>query len=134
MRSSRKKRLYFILGILLGVSAAVSLAIYALGQNVDLYFTPSQLLNQHSLPQHSFRLGGMVALGSVRRVPNSLEVSFQVTDFRKTLTVHYTGILPALFREGQGIVVEGHLGSDGAVTASQVLAKHDENYKPPSYP
>jgi cytochrome c-type biogenesis protein CcmE len=131
MKPHRRRRLYFIIAILAGVSMAVSLAIYALGQNVNLYYTPTQLALAQSPPRQMFRMGGMVKVGSFVRQPDSLKVHFVLTDYQHELPVQYTGILPALFREGQGIVVQGKLNPQGAFMADQVLAKHDEKYMPP---
>ncbi|MFT3742006.1 MAG: cytochrome c maturation protein CcmE [Gammaproteobacteria bacterium] len=129
MKKHRKQKLYGIVAVIIGMGLAVSLMIYALGQNVNLYYTPSQLVQAH--PPGSFRIGGMVQKGSLQRQPGSLAVTFKITDFKNTLPVHYVGILPALFREGQGIVVQGQLNGAGEIRASQVLAKHDEKYMPP---
>lgn len=131
MKPQRKKRLYFIIAILIGVSAAASLAIYALGQNMNLYFTPSQVVAGEAPINHTFRMGGMVKQNSFKRVPNTLQINFVLTDYQQEIPVQYIGILPALFREGQGIVVQGKLNSSGEYTADQVLAKHDEKYMPP---
>jgi len=131
MKSHRKKRLYFILAILLGVSAATSLAIYALGQNMNLYFTPTQIAAGDAPAQRVLRMGGMVKQGSFKRTANSLQVHFTLTDYQHNVAVEYTGILPALFREGQGVVVQGKLSDNNNFIADQVLAKHDEKYMPP---
>jgi len=131
MKPQRKKRLYFIIAILIGVSAAASLAIYALGQNMNLYFTPSQVVAGEAPINHVFRMGGMVKKDSFKRIPNTLQTNFILTDYHSEIPVQYTGILPALFREGQGIVVQGKLTSKGDYIADQVLAKHDEKYMPP---
>ncbi len=130
MKPHRRRRVYFIIVILVGVAMAVSLAIYALGQNVNLYYTPTQL-SVAQTPQSMFRLGGMVKVGSFVRDPDSLQVHFVLTDYQHQIPIQYTGILPALFREGQGIVVQGKLNSQGIFIADQVLAKHDEKYMPP---
>ena len=131
MRSSRQRRLLFIVILLTCLSSASALALYALRQNITLYYTPTQLLAETISSQRNIRLGGIVVLHSVKRVPNSLKVSFILTDFKHQITVHYDGILPSLFREGQGIVTEGSLASTHIFMADQVLAKHDENYHPP---
>lgn len=131
MKKHRKKRLYWIIAILLGVGSATSLAIYALGQNVNLYFTPSQLAQNHPPASHTFRLGGMVKKNSFVREAKTLTVHFVLTDYESDVLVEYTGVLPALFREGQGVVVQGKLDSQGKFIADQVLAKHDEKYMPP---
>jgi cytochrome c-type biogenesis protein CcmE len=131
MKPHRRKRLYWIGAILLGVGSATSLAIYALGQNVNVYFTPSQFATNPPPHHASFRMGGMVKEKSFSRKPQSLTVYFVLTDYQKEVSVEYTGILPALFREGQGIVVQGKLDPHGRFIADQVLAKHDEKYMPP---
>jgi len=136
MKRHRRKRLYFILSILVGVTAAVSLAIYALGENMNLYFTPAQIAAGEAPAGRLLRMGGMVKENSFKRLPGSLQVRFVLTDFHADIPVQYTGILPALFREGQGVVVQGVIVQDkltqGKVfMAEQVLAKHDEKYMPP---
>lgn len=131
MKPHRKKRLYWIIGILCGVSLAASLTIYALGQNINLYFTPSQLLDNQPPTHHVFRMGGMVKKNSFKREAGTLKVDFILTDFVHEVPVQFTGILPTLFREGQGVVVQGKLNKDGVFMADQVLAKHDEKYMPP---
>ncbi|MEM2160952.1 MAG: cytochrome c maturation protein CcmE [Candidatus Nitrosotenuis sp.] len=132
MKTLRRRRLYAIIFLVIGASLATCLAIYALGQNMNLYFTPSQIAKGEAPHEHVFRAGGMVVPGSVKRQANSLTVSFILTDYTHQTAVTYTGILPALFREGQGIVVEGKLNSHGVIVANQVLAKHDEKYMPPN--
>lgn len=131
MKPHRRRRLYFIIAILVGVSMAVSLAIYALGQNVNLYYTPTQLALLPAPPQQILRMGGVVKSGSLVREAGSLKVGFVLTDYQHEVKVQYTGILPALFRENQGIVVQGKLNAAGVLIADQVLAKHDEKYMPP---
>ncbi|MDF3054448.1 MAG: cytochrome c-type biosis protein CcmE [Gammaproteobacteria bacterium] len=132
MKPHRKKRLYMILVILLGVTLSASLAIYALGQNMNLYFTPSQAIVNKAPTDKTLRIGGLVKEGSVKRDSNSLKVNFTLTDHSYEIPVQYTGILPALFREGQGIVAQGKLNVAGVLIADQVLAKHDEKYMPPN--
>jgi cytochrome c-type biogenesis protein CcmE len=127
----RKKRLYIVLAILVGVSAAVGLALSALQENINLFYTPTQIANGEAPKDTRIRAGGMVAKGSVKRSADSLDVEFVVTDFAKNVTIRYRGILPDLFREEQGIVALGKLGADGVLVADEVLAKHDENYMPP---
>lgn len=131
MKPHRRQRLYWIIAILFGVGTAASLTIYALGQNVNLYFTPSQMTLNQPLAGHVIRMGGMVKKQSFTRKPNSLTVYFTVTDYQHEVAVEYTGILPTLFREGQGVVVQGKLNKTGKFMADQVLAKHDEKYMPP---
>lgn len=131
MKPHRKKRLYRVTGILCGVGFAASLAIYALGQNVNLYFTPGQLATSQPPTNHVFRIGGMVKKNSFKRETGTLKVYFVLTDFIHEVPVQFTGILPTLFREGQGVVVQGKLNKNGIFMADQVLAKHDEKYMPP---
>lgn len=127
----RRRRLVLVLGILAGVAIAGSLALLAFRENVMFFFDPSQVARGEAPAGERFRLGGMVVEGSVVRPPGSLEVQFVVTDFQRSVPVHYTGVLPDLFREGQGVVAHGRLGADGVFTADEVLAKHDEKYMPP---
>lgn len=137
MNPRRKARLWGIAAIIGGVSLATGLVLYALSQNIDLFYTPSELINgkgkELAKPQlgQTLRLGGMVVPGSVKRDPQSLVVTFQVVDRGPLATVTYDGILPDLFREGQGIVARGVLVAPDRVEASEVLAKHDEEYMPP---
>lgn len=131
MNAVRKKRLYIVLAILVGVSAAVGLALSALQENINLFYTPTQIANGEAPKDTRIRAGGMVAEGSVKRSADSLNVEFVVTDFAKNVTIRYHGILPDLFREKQGIVALGKLNADGVLVADEVLAKHDENYMPP---
>lgn len=132
MKPQRKRRLIFVGLMLFGLSLAAGLVLYALRSNINLYFIPSQVdpVAMQTLPQ--FRMGGMVEKGSVTHDKTGLGVHFKLTDYSQSILVHYVGILPALFREGQGLVVQGHLDSSGDFKANQVLAKHDENYRPPS--
>jgi Cytochrome c-type biogenesis protein CcmE len=104
--------------------------MYALSQNINLFFTPTQIAGGQAPEAQMIRVGGMVAEGTVYRNPESLEVAFDVTDFDHNVRVTYSGILPDLFREGQGVVVQGRV-SQGTFQATEVLAKHDENYMPP---
>ncbi len=134
MNPQRKRRLITVGIMLCGISVAAGLVLYALRSNINLYFTPAQIdiVAMQKLPQ--FRMGGLVEKGSVSHDKTGLGVHFKLTDYSKSIWVHYEGILPALFREGQGLVVQGHLNSKGDFIANQVLAKHDENYRPPSIP
>lgn len=131
MNPVRKKRLYIILAILAGVGIAVALALSALQENINLFYTPTQIATGEAPQDTRIRAGGMVEEGSVQRSSDSLTVTFRVTDYAKTVTIRYQGILPDLFREGQGIVALGRLNADGVLVADEVLAKHDENYMPP---
>lgn len=131
MHPLRKRRLWIVLAILGGVAVSVALALSALQQNINLFYTPTQIA-QGQAPQNTrIRAGGMVERGSLQRSADSLAVRFVVTDFAHRVTIHYQGILPDLFREGQGIVALGTLNAQGEVVADEVLAKHDENYMPP---
>ena len=130
MNPKRKQRLLIILGLVAALGVAVGLVLYALSQNINLFFTPTQIADNQAPDSRIIRLGGMVAEGSVERDPESLEVSFVVTDFQNQVRVTYTGILPDLFREGQGVVVQGRV-LNRQLQATEVLAKHDENYMPP---
>jgi cytochrome c-type biogenesis protein CcmE len=127
----RRKRLFVVLGILGGVAASVSLAVMASRDNLTFYFDPSQVAAGKAPLDKSFRVGGMVVKGSVTRKPGDLQVKFLLTDFAHQVPVRYTGVLPDLFREGQGVIAHGTLGADGAFVADEVLAKHDEKYMPP---
>ena len=127
----RRKRLYVVLAILGGVAASVTLAMMASRENIMFYFDPSQVVAGKAPPAKRFRIGGMVVKGSVARLPGDLTVHFILTDFAHEVPVEYTGVLPDLFREGQGIIAHGTLRADGEFVADEVLAKHDEKYMPP---
>jgi cytochrome c-type biogenesis protein CcmE len=127
----RRKRLFVVLGILGGVAASVSLAVMASRENIMFYYDPTQIAAGKAPAAKRFRVGGMVVKGSVKRNPGDLQVRFVLTDFAHQIPVEYTGVLPDLFREGQGIIAHGTLGADGAFVADEVLAKHDEKYMPP---
>jgi cytochrome c-type biogenesis protein CcmE len=131
VKAVRKKRLYLILLIVAGVGIAAVLALNAFNQNLMFFYSPSEVRAGTAPSDHVFRLGGLVTDGSVKRLPNGLTVQFDVTDLQKTVSVQYTGILPDLFREGQGIVAHGRMRDDGVFVADEVLAKHDEKYMPP---
>ena len=131
MRAARKKRLYLIALMVVGVGIAVTFALNAFNQNLMFFYSPSEVIGGEAPKDHTFRLGGLVTDGSVQRQSDGLTVQFDVTDTAKNVTVQYTGILPDLFREGQGIVAHGRLRDDGVFVAEEVLAKHDENYMPP---
>ncbi len=130
MQANRKKRMYLIIFIILGVSLAAALALYALKQNINLYLTPKQVFVQKIPHNKVFRIGGFVVKHSIHKDDKSLRVNFKLTDHKSTIKVNYDGILPSLFRAGQGIVVQGRL-KNGVFVADQVLAKHDATYKPP---
>ncbi|GGA98708.1 cytochrome c maturation protein CcmE [Agarivorans gilvus] len=138
MNPRRKKRLTIVLAIVLGLGASIGLLLFALQQNIDLFYTPSELVNGKGKDQlkpevgQRLRIGGLVLPGTVERSPTSLQVSFKLSDAGGGLvTINYEGILPDLFREGQGIVAQGHLLNANTVEAFEVLAKHDEEYMPP---
>jgi cytochrome c-type biogenesis protein CcmE len=124
-----KKRAAIIGGGLVAVGIAAALVLNALNSNIALYVTPSDVAAGKAPKGQAFRIGGMVRDGSLKR--DNLTVYFTMTDMVKDIPVAYTGILPDLFKEGKGAVVQGRLGADGLFTASEVLAKHDENYMPP---
>lgn len=130
MRAKRKQRLYLLILLLTGLSIAVGLTLMALKQNINLFFTPSQIIAGEAPQGVAFRIGGMVVDDSVVRSEKDLSVAFEVTDTAKRVPVRYVGILPDLFREGQGVVALGRLEGSTFV-ASEVLAKHDENYMAP---
>ena len=127
----RRKRLLVVLAILGGVAASVSLAVMASRENIMFYYDPSQIAAGQAPMLKRFRVGGMVVKGSVSRKPGDLQVRFVLTDFAHEVPVEYTGVLPDLFREGQGIIAHGTMGANGAFVADEVLAKHDEKYMPP---
>ena len=131
MTPLRRQRFILVGLLVLGVSVALGLALLALKENINLFFSPTQVKAGEAPQQASFRLGGMVVEGSVRRPDADLSVEFVLTDTVERVTVTYKGFLPDLFREGQGIVAQGMLNSNGIFEAKQVLAKHDENYMPP---
>lgn len=131
MNAKRKQRLLLVVLVLLGSGVAVSLAMFSLGQNINLFFTPSEIAMGEAPADVRVRVGGVVVEGSVQRDTDSLKVRFDVTDYQNAITVEYDGILPDLFREGQGIVAQGRLDGEGMLMAKQVLAKHDENYMAP---
>lgn len=131
MNPKRKKRLLIVLFILGGVGIAVGLTLYALSQNINLFYSPTQIAQGEAPVGTRIRAGGMVVEGSVKRDDKSLRVEFEVTDFQNKVPVVYSGILPDLFREGQGIVAQGEMDANGKLQAVEVLAKHDENYMPP---
>ena len=127
----RHKRIALIAGALAALGIAATLILNAFQSNLVFFFTPSQVI-AHEVPQgKSFRIGGMVEEGSLKRQPDGVTVRFMVTDTVKSVPVAYKGILPDLFREGKGVVAQGKLDADGVFAAAEVLAKHDENYMPP---
>ena len=128
----RRRRAVLVSGMVAGLAAAATLAFLAIGENMLWFFTPSQLAAEGPPPGNRIRLGGIVVEGSVRREPGELEVRFDLTDHAAAVTVAYRGLLPDLFREGQGIVALGRIDADGVLQAEEVLAKHDETYMPPA--
>lgn len=126
---AKNQRLTVLLASLACVGLSVCLVLYALSDNITFFYTPKDLAEKHIPPHQKIRIGGMVEKGSVSK--NGLQVDFSVTDFEDTLRVRYVGVLPDLFREGQGVVADGVLNQDGTFTAESILAKHDENYMPP---
>lgn len=131
MNPARKRKLLILLSALIALSIAAGLVLYALRQNISLFYTPTQIAEGQAPAKQAIRVGGMVEKGSLVRAKEGLRVEFKVSDLRKTVTVVHTGILPDLFREGQGVVVEGQLIDNQHVLATRVLAKHDEKYMPP---
>ncbi len=131
MTPARKRRLYLILLLVGGIGLAVAFMLRAFQENMNLYYEPVKVKAGEAPKNHDFRMGGMVVEGSIRREEGSLTVQFDVTDYQETVTVNYTGILPDLFRDGQGIITRGRLDDQGNFIAEEVLAKHDENYMPP---
>jgi cytochrome c-type biogenesis protein CcmE len=127
----RHKRAVLIGTGLVILAAAVTLVLTAFQQNLVFFFTPSQVAANEAPVGKAFRIGGMVEEGSLKRGGDGLTVQFKVTDTAKSIPVKYTGILPDLFKEGKGVVAQGRLGADGVFQATEVLAKHDENYMPP---
>ena len=125
----RHKRAALIVGGLAALGIAAYLVLNAFQSNLVFFFSPSQIASGEAPKNRTFRVGGMVKGGTVKR--DNLTVGFVVTDTAKEVSVTYTGILPDLFREGKGVVAQGKLGDDGVFTATEVLAKHDENYMPP---
>jgi len=131
MHPQRKQKLLIILFMLGGIALAVGLMLVALKENINLFYTPTQIAAGEAPKHRTIRAGGMVVEGSVKRAENDLTVLFDVTDGKAEVTISYTGILPDLFREGQGIVALGEINDQNQFVASEVLAKHDENYMPP---
>jgi len=131
MNPRRRKLLIGVVLGVLGVGAATALALRAFQENLLYFYSPSQVAAGEAPAERAFRIGGLVTPGSVQRDPRSLALSFALTDTLQTIVVTYEGVLPDLFREGQGIVANGRLLPDGRFRADQVLAKHDENYMPP---
>jgi cytochrome c-type biogenesis protein CcmE len=128
---ARHRRFAWIAAGLAALAVAVGLVLNAFQSNLVFFYSPSQVLSKEAPVGRPFRIGGMVENGSLKRQQDSLTVEFVVTDTAQHVTVRYTGLLPDLFKEGKGVVAQGALGPDGVFTATEVLAKHDENYMPP---
>ncbi|MSO72559.1 MAG: cytochrome c maturation protein CcmE [Rhodospirillaceae bacterium] len=124
----KRQRLYFVVLGLLGFGVGAALVLTAFQDNIVFFFSPSEVTTRHLAPEQRFRVGGLVEAGSL--VKNGEDISFSVTDLSSTLKVQYRGLLPDLFREGQGVIAEGRMEPGGVFIASEVLAKHDENYMP----
>ena len=131
MTPARKKRLALILLMVAGVATGVGFALKSLDQNIMFFFTPTEVASGKAPTNKLFRMGGMVVAGTVNRPGDGLTVRFDLTDNEQVVTVRFAGILPDLFREGQGIIANGKLNQSGDFIAEEVLAKHDENYMPP---
>ena len=127
----RHRKLALIVLVVAVLGVAVALVLNAFNSNLVFFFSPTQIANGEAPTSRAFRIGGLVEQGSLKRQADGLTATFVVTDTAKSIAVTYTGILPDLFKEGKGVVAEGRIGSDGVFRATQVLAKHDENYMPP---
>jgi cytochrome c-type biogenesis protein CcmE len=127
----RRKRMIAVAAIVIGVGAATAVALQAFQENIMYFYSPSQVTGGEAPRGRAFRLGGLVTTGSLQRTPGSIEINFLVTDNAETIPVKYSGLLPDLFREGQGVIANGKLNDGGVFVADEVLAKHDENYMPP---
>jgi cytochrome c-type biogenesis protein CcmE len=126
----KRRRLYFVVAGMVLLGAAAGLTLYAMNDTLVFFYSPSELLAKQVAPGRTLRIGGLVETGSVARDGDGTTVHFRVTDTARTVPVVYKGILPDLFREGQGVVAEGTMGQDGVFVAAEVLAKHDEKYMP----
>ncbi len=131
MNPLRKQRLYALITVLIGSLLATWLVVSALSENMNLFYSPSEILGVDIDENVIIRAGGMVKQGSIEKSKDSLSVRFTVTDYQNELIINYEGILPDLFDENAGVVVRGNLKTDGTFKAIEVLAKHDENYMPP---
>ena len=129
--NKRSRRKMLVAMVIFGVAISTVLALTAFEENLLYFYSPTQIKEGEAPDNHSVRVGGLVVTGSVLRSQDSLDVQFDLTDNTETITVAYSGILPDLFREGQGIVAMGRIQDDGRFVASEVLAKHDETYMPP---
>lgn len=131
MNPKRKRKLILLSLMVSAVGLAVGLTLFALGNNMNVYYDPSEIVAGKVPTNTPLRAGGMVVEGSFERSPDSLDVRFAVTDYNEQVWITYNKILPDLFREGQGVIVQGILNEEGVVVANEVLARHDENYMPP---
>jgi cytochrome c-type biogenesis protein CcmE len=127
----RRKRLLAVLAIIGGVGAATALAMLAFQDNLLYFYNPTQIVAGEAPSGRTFRIGGLVTQGSLQKTEGTLKIRFLVTDFKESIPVNYEGLLPDLFREGQGVIAHGRLADNGEFVADEVLAKHDENYMPP---
>ncbi len=130
MKSRHRRFLWIALGLAV-IAVATALVLKSFQSNIVFFFTPSEVAEKKAPQDRAFRLGGLVTVGSVKRNADGLTVNFDVTDTAKTIPVTFTGILPDLFKEGKGVVAQGKIDANGVFRASEVLAKHDENYMPP---
>ena len=132
MKTHRRNRLLLVLFLVVGAGGAATFTLLALNENINLFYSPEQIVEGEAPSGQTIRAGGMVVEGSVVRSETDLGVSFLISDLKSAeVTVRYEGILPDLFREGQGVIARGQLNQDGEFVADEVLAKHDENYMPP---
>ena len=132
MTPARKRRLGVVLLVVFGVGLAAALALRAFEDNLLFFYSPTQVLDGDAPADKRFRVGGLVEEGSVQRAPGSLALTFTLTDYNARVTVAYEGLLPNLFREGQGVIAHGTLRADGVFAADEILARHDENYTAPA--
>ena len=131
MMAPKRRRLYLVGGGMTSLGLAVCLVIFAFQDNLVFFYSPSEISKQPLATEQRIRLGGLVQEGSVVSEGDGLTIRFRITDLSESIAVTYTGILPSLFREGQGVIVQGYLQSPESSVADEVLAKHDENYMPP---
>jgi cytochrome c-type biogenesis protein CcmE len=131
MTPTRKRRLLLVLALVGGVGLATTLALRAFQENMLYFYSPTEYVETGVPTERTIRIGGLVADGSLQRASGSMTIDFLVTDHANSVPVRYTGVLPDLFREGQGVVARGRVGEDGRFLADNILAKHDENYMPP---
>jgi cytochrome c-type biogenesis protein CcmE len=127
----RRKRLFAVIAIIGGVAAATVLAMFAFQDNLLYFYNPTQVVAGEAPSGRTFRIGGLVTQGSLQKTEGTLKIRFMVTDYKESIPVNYEGLLPDLFREGQGVIAHGRLADNGEFVADEVLAKHDENYMPP---